>query len=79
MEISGHASRSGKAEYNKKLSERRAQKIRKRLQEVSPAIAKKTVAVGRGFEENIVGTGSDDIRDAIDRRVEFKVLDCGKM
>ncbi len=79
VEISGHASRSGKAEYNKKLSERRAQKIRKRLQEVSPAIAKKTVAVGRGFEENIVGTGSDDIRDAIDRRVEFKVLDCGKM
>jgi outer membrane protein OmpA-like peptidoglycan-associated protein len=79
VEISGHASHSGKAEYNKKLSDRRAQKIRKRLQEVSPVIAKKTVAVGRGFEENIVGIGSDDIRDAIDRRVEFKVLDCGKM
>lgn len=79
VEISGHASRSGKAEYNKKLSDRRAQKIRKQLQEVSPVIAKKTVAVGRGFEENIVGIGSDDIRDAIDRRVEFKVLDCGKM
>lgn len=79
VEISGHASRSGKAEYNKKLSDRRAQKIRKQLQEVSPVIAKKTVAVGRGFEENIVGIGSDDIRDAIDRRVEFKVLDCGNM
>jgi outer membrane protein OmpA-like peptidoglycan-associated protein len=79
VEVSGHASRSGKAEYNKKLSDKRAQKIRKKLLEVSSAIAKKTVAVGRGFEENIVGIGSDDIRDAIDRRVEFKVLECGRM
>lgn len=79
VEISGHASRSGSADYNKKLSDKRAQRIQKRLLEVSAAIAKKTAAVGRGFEENIVGTGTDDIRDAIDRRVVFRVLDCAEL
>jgi hypothetical protein len=29
-----------------------------------------------GWRENLVGIGSDDVRDAIDRRVEFKVVDC---
>ncbi|MFH0780454.1 MAG: OmpA family protein [Pseudomonadota bacterium] len=79
VEISGHASHSGSADFNKKLSDKRAHTIQKRLLEVSPVIAKNTVAIGRGFEENIVGSGTDDIRDAIDRRVEFKVLDCSKM
>lgn len=79
VEISGHASHSGSADFNKKLSDKRAHTIQKRLLEISPVIAKNTVAIGRGFEENIVGSGTDDIRDAIDRRVEFKVLDCGKM
>lgn len=79
VEISGHASNSGRAEYNKKLSDKRAHKIQKQLLGVSAGIAKKTVAVGRGFEENIVGTGTDDSRDAIDRRVEFRVVDCDKL
>ncbi len=78
VEISGHASRSGSADYNKKLSEKRSQRIQKRLLETTAAIAKKTSAVGRGFEQNIVGTGTDDVRDAIDRRVEFRVMECGK-
>jgi outer membrane protein OmpA-like peptidoglycan-associated protein len=79
VEISGHASRTGSAEFNKKLSDKRAHVIQKRLLDVSPVISKKTIAVGRGFEQNIVGSGTDDIRDAIDRRVEFKVIDCGKI
>lgn len=76
IEISGHASRSGSATYNKRLSDRRARMIQNRLMEVTPSIAQKTVAVGRGFENNIVGSGTDDIRDSIDRRVEFRVMDC---
>jgi outer membrane protein OmpA-like peptidoglycan-associated protein len=79
VEISGHASHSGSADYNKKLSDKRAHRIQKRLLQVSPAIGKKTKAIGRGFEENIVGTGTDDIRDTIDRRVEFQVLDCNTL
>ncbi|MEZ5478207.1 MAG: hypothetical protein R3E95_12200 [Thiolinea sp.] len=31
---------------------------------------------GKGFSENIAGTGSDDLRDAVDRRVEFRRIPC---
>ena len=34
------------------------------------------IATGRGFKENLVGTGKDDASDALDRRVEFKVIGC---
>jgi len=30
-----------------------------------------------GFRENVVGTGSDDLSDLQDRRVEFKIGACG--
>jgi hypothetical protein len=39
-------------------------------------LSSKIEATGRGFEENIVGTGADDITDQIDRRVEFKFAGC---
>ena len=76
IEVAGHASRSGSAAYNKNLSHRRADAIRERLQRISSGVTGKTTAIGKGFEENIVGSGTDDVRDAIDRRVEFKVVPC---
>jgi len=79
VEISGHASRSGSPDFNRRLSDKRAHVIQQRILAVAPVIGKKTVAVGYGFEQNIVGSGTDDIRDSIDRRVEFKVLDCSRM
>ena len=33
-------------------------------------------ASGVGSREKLVGTGTDDVRDALDRRVEFKVVPC---
>jgi hypothetical protein len=29
-----------------------------------------------GSRENLIGLATDDLRDALDRRVEFKVIDC---
>jgi hypothetical protein len=31
---------------------------------------------GVGSREALVGLGTDDIRDALDRRVEFRVVNC---
>ena len=31
---------------------------------------------GMGFRENIIGSGTDNAVDALDRRVEFKVVGC---
>ena len=76
VQIVGHASKSGTDEYNKKLSLRRAQSIQSRLEAGTSGIATKTRAFGRGFDENIIGSGTNDDSDAIDRRVEFKVARC---
>ncbi len=76
VEIIGHASRSGSANYNIKLSQRRAEAIMNKFQKTYPGISKKISALGKGFGENIIGTGTDDMRDAIDRRVEFKIIRC---
>jgi hypothetical protein len=32
------------------------------------------IAAGVGAKNNLVGTGADDLSDALDRRVEFKVI-----
>jgi outer membrane protein OmpA-like peptidoglycan-associated protein len=79
VQIIGHASRSGSEEYNNKLSLKRAQNLQSRLEAASPEVRAKTKATGRGFSENIIGTGSNDDRDAIDRRVEFKLMPCNQL
>ena len=74
--IVGHSSKSGLAKLNKKLSWQRAKKIQQLMRDEFPEIFKKSRVVGKGFEENLVGSGTDDLRDAIDRRVEFVIVDC---
>ena len=36
----------------------------------------RTKPSGMGSRETIVGSGSDDVVDALDRRVEFKIVEC---
>ena len=75
--IVGHTSRSGPGPINDALSLKRAQYIRQRLVTEAPELAGRTRAVGMGFRENIVGSGSDNGFDVLDRRVEFKMIPCG--
>lgn len=79
VQILGHSSKSGGEAYNERLSLLRAQRVQKLMQAEQPAIAQTTRAVGRGFKDNIIGSGSDDDRDAIDRRVEFKLVSCSAL
>jgi outer membrane protein OmpA-like peptidoglycan-associated protein len=76
--VVGHTSRTGGEQLNRALSQRRAQAVRERLVREVPALARaqRVRTEGRGWDENIVGTGTDDMRDALDRRVEFKVQSC---
>lgn len=76
LNVVGHTSKSGSEQYNDQLSQRRAQFLKQRLESESGELASRTKAVGMGFRENLVGSGSDDARDALDRRVEFKVEGC---
>ena len=76
MDIIGHTSHTGPVAYNETLSMQRARYIRQRLIGESTVLSERTTPSGRGFRENIIGSGTDDAVDALDRRVEFKIVDC---
>ena len=77
LEIVGHTSPTGPAQLNERLSALRAQTIKQLLEADEPRLAERLIATGVGPKENLIGTGKDDASDALDRRVEFKVLKCG--
>lgn len=76
MTIVGHTSHTGSEQTNDALSLQRAAFIQQRLAAESPALAQRTKASGMGWRENLVGSGSDNAVDALDRRVEFRVDPC---
>lgn len=76
LRILGHCSRTGTAEFNDQLSLIRAQNIQRLLKPSFPSVMARSEAVGMGFKENIIGTGTDDERDALDRRVEIDIVPC---
>jgi outer membrane protein OmpA-like peptidoglycan-associated protein len=76
LEVTGHTSPTGPTALNERLSLRRAEYIIYRLQGEAPQLGGRMIASAMGSRENIVGTGTDDVTDAIDRRVEFRALNC---
>lgn len=76
INIVGHTSRTGSEAVNQELSVRRATAIRQRLTREAGVLDKRSKASGVGFSENIVGSGTDNAVDALDRRVEFKIVPC---
>ena len=76
MNIVGHTSRTGSEQTNDALSMQRAGYIKQRLAAEAAVLDARTKASGMGFRENIVGSGTDNAVDALDRRVEFKIVPC---
>ncbi len=76
VRVVGHTSRTGSARANETLSRQRAEVVQKMLERDNRALASKLSAAGAGSKEALVGLGTDDSRDALDRRVEFRVVDC---
>ncbi|MBX3605724.1 MAG: OmpA family protein [Piscinibacter sp.] len=76
MDVVGHTSKTGSEAYNDALSLRRAANIRQRLGAEAGELANRTKPLGMGFRQNLVGSGTDDAVDALDRRVEFKIVPC---
>lgn len=76
MDLVGHTSLTGSAAFNDRLSQQRAGAIKERLESATPSLRGRLAAHGKGSSEPLVGTGSDDARDALDRRVEFRIVDC---
>jgi hypothetical protein len=76
MNVIGHTSRTGLDQYNEHLSRERATYIKSKLETEVPELGSRLHAIGMGSRVNIIGIGTDDARDALDRRVEFKVIGC---
>jgi outer membrane protein OmpA-like peptidoglycan-associated protein len=76
MNIVGHTSHTGSEPANDALSLQRANFIRQRLVAEASTLGAKTKTSGMGFRQNIVGSGTDNAVDALDRRVEFKIVPC---
>ncbi|MEP7302713.1 MAG: OmpA family protein, partial [Caldimonas sp.] len=76
MKVIGHTSRTGDAAANELLSQRRAAVIKQRLERQNRKLATLVASEGKGSRETLVGLGTDDLRDALDRRVEFRSVDC---
>ena len=76
LEVTGHTSPTGPEPLNERLSLLRAETVKSRLEGLSPVLAKRMIANGVGSRQTMVGNGRDDASDALDRRVEFKVIGC---
>ena len=76
LEVTGHTSLTGPEPLNERLSLLRAEYVKSRLEGTSPALAKRMIANGVGSRQTMIGNGRDDASDALDRRVEFKVIGC---
>ncbi|VWX63483.1 Flagellar motor protein MotB [Burkholderiales bacterium 8X] len=76
MDVVGHTSATGTEAINDALSLKRARFIRQRMSVESADFANRARPVGMGSRQNIVGSGTDDVVDAPDRRVEFAIVNC---
>ena len=76
LEVVGHTSKTGLPAINQRLSVLRAESIRDRLVGVQKPLAARLLASGAGSNQTLIGTGKDDTSDALDRRVEFKIIKC---
>ena len=74
LQVTGNSSASGSAALNEQLSVLRAEYVQGRLEADAPGLHGHVIATGAGAKNNLVGTGSDDMSDALDRRVDFKVI-----
>ncbi len=76
LKVVGHTSKTGSPAANDALSECRAAVIKQALERQNRKLAPRLSSDGVGSRENLVGLGTDDLRDALDRRVEFRTVDC---
>lgn len=76
LEVSGHTSPTGPEPLNERLSQLRAEYVKGLLEASAPPLMRRTIASGMGSRQTMVGNGRDNASDALDRRVEFKVIGC---
>lgn len=76
LTLNGHAGPSPVEQYAAELPLRRAQAVQRQLETLAPALKGSLKSLAVQPDEPTMGSASDDLRDALDRRVEFAVGPC---
>lgn len=76
LSLIGHAGPSALEQETTELPLRRALAVQRQLEALAPALAGRLRSEVATPDEILVGSASDDWRDALDRRVDFKLRPC---
>lgn len=76
LTLNGYAGPSATEQHASELALRRAQTVQRQLETLAPALKSRLRSLAPSATEPLIGGGSDDLRDALDRRVEFAVAPC---
>lgn len=76
LSLIGHAGASAFEQKTADLPLRRAQAVQRQLEALAPALAGRLRSEAATPAEVLIGSASDDWRDALDRRVSFKLRPC---
>lgn len=76
FQIVGHSGKKEKSGNEQPLSLLRAKTVQQIMSRHAPSITFQSKVFGKGDSQNIMGTGSNDVIDTLDRRVEIVVIDC---
>ena len=76
LTLVGHAGPSTVEQRAAELALRRAQTVQRQLERLVPALKDRIRPVAARPDQAIVGSASNDLRDALDRRVEFGIDPC---
>ncbi len=78
FQIIGH---TGKEETDnpKQLSLQRAKKIQLMMKVNFPMVIERSTLIAKGDKENIIGIGTNDMMDILDRRVELNIINCASL
>ena len=76
LTLTGHAGPSAAEQQAPDLGRWRAQAVQRQLEALAPTLAGRIAAEDAAKSPALIGTGSDDLRDALDRRIEFQLRRC---
>ena len=76
LSLIGHAGASALEQKTADLPLRRAQAVQRQLEALAPALTGRLSSETATPDEPLIGSASDDWRDALDRRVDFKLRPC---
>lgn len=76
LSLIGHAGASALEQKTAELPLQRAQAVQRQLEGLAPTLAGRLRSEAATPDEALIGSASDDWRDALDRRVSFKLRPC---